>query len=226
MANFGSAGGTTGTVTIPTNRDALTSEGAETYTVTLGDDGTRNGYKLGGDTTADGTLNDAATGTPTTPGTTKGVTVVPTTLTAPEGGGAGFTVVLDAAPSANVTVTVSGVSGDVTFTTQGQGSDGGNWGRLAFTTSNWNVPQLVRVWIREDADMEDDTDVTLTLTARWRFPGAIRGTPRSPTGRFGCDAAGPDGAPGPTSRVPARPPPATRSRGWTTASNTVSGCGR
>ncbi len=140
------------------------------YTVTLGDDSTRNGYKLGADVTADGTLNDAASGTPTTPGTTKGVTVVPTTLTAAEGGGAGFLVVLDAAPSANVTITVSGDSGDVTFTTQGQVAPTtlnptGNWGKLTFTTSNWNVPQWVRVWVREDADMEDDTDVTLTLTA-------------------------------------------------------------
>ncbi len=170
MADFGSTGGTTGTVTIPTNNDSATSEGAETYTVTLGDDSAYNGYKLGADVTADGTLNDAASGTPTTPGTTKGVTVVPTTLTAAEGGGAGFLVVLDAAPSANVTITVSGDSGDVTFTTQGQVAPTtlnptGNWGRLTFTTANWNVPQWVRVFVREDADMEDDTDVTLTLTA-------------------------------------------------------------
>ncbi len=165
MADFGSAGDTTGTVTIPTNRDALTSEGAETYTVTLGDDSAGNGYRLGDDVTADGTLNDAAAGTPTTAGTVKGATVSPTTLTVAEGGGAVFTVVLDAAPGGDVTVTVSGVSGDVNFSTQGQGSDGSNWGGLTFTTANWNVPQSVRVWVREDADMEDDTDVTLTLAA-------------------------------------------------------------
>ncbi len=220
MAEFGSTGGTTGTVTIPTNNDSATSEGAETYTVTLGDDSTRNGYKLGADVTADGTLNDAASGTPTAPGTTKGVTVVPTTLTAAEGGGAGFLVVLDAAPSANVTITVSGDSGDVTFTTQGQGSDGSNWGRLTFTTSNWNVPQWVRVWVREDADMEDDTDVTLTLTAsgggydmvtidsvtitvaeddKTMSPGGAEGN-RLPPG-----SAGPPAAPGSPVEAPRRP---------------------
>ncbi len=163
-ANFGGTGGKTGTVTIPTNPDTDTAEGAETYTVTLGDDSNDNGYKLGSDTTADGTLNDGASGTPPTPGTTKGLTVVPMTLTADEGAGAAFTVVLDAAPSADVTVTVAVSAGDVGFTHQGQLDDGSNYGKLTFTTTNWDEPQWVRVWVREDADMEDDADVTLTLT--------------------------------------------------------------
>ncbi len=162
-ANFGGTGSKTGTVTIPTNPDTSTSEGAEAYTVTLGDDSTYNGYKLGSDTTADGTLNDGASASPTT--NAKGITVVPMSLTADEGAGAAFIVVLDAAPSANVTVTVTGASGDVTFTHQGQLADGSNYGKLTFTTSNWGEPQWVRVWVRDDADMVDDADVTLTLTA-------------------------------------------------------------
>ena len=168
-ADFGSTGGTTGTVTIPTNRDSATSEGAETYRVTLGDDSTQNGYKLGTDTTADGTLNDAASGTPTAPGTTKGVTVVPMALTAGEGASAGFLVWLDAAPSGDVgdvIVTISGDTEDVTITTQGQAADARRYaGKLIFTTANWRTPQWVRVWVREDTDMQDDDDVVLVLTA-------------------------------------------------------------
>ena len=168
-ADFGSTGGTTGTVTIPTNPDSATSEGAETYRVTLGDDSTQNGYKLGTDTTADGTLNDAASGTPTAPGTTKGVTVVPMALTAGEGASAGFLVWLDAAPSGDVgdvIVTISGDTEDVTITTQGQAADARRYaGKLIFTTANWRTPQWVRVWVREDTDMQDDDDVVLVLTA-------------------------------------------------------------
>ena len=167
-ADFGSTGGTTGTVTIPTNRDSAISEGAETYRVTLGDDSTQNGYKLGTDTTADGTLNDDAPGTPTAPGTTKGVTVVPMALTAGEGASAGFLVWLDAAPapSGDVIVTISGDTEDVTITTQGQAADARRYaGKLIFTTANWRTPQWVRVWVREDTDMQDDDDVVLVLTA-------------------------------------------------------------
>ena len=50
-------GGTTGTVTIPTNRDSDTDEGAETYSITLNDVA---GYAVGADVTAAGTLNDGA----------------------------------------------------------------------------------------------------------------------------------------------------------------------
>ena len=164
-ADFGGDGGTTGTVLIPTSADTAASEGAESYTITLVDNSAWNGYKLGDDVAAEGTLNDGASGSPPVVTTPKGVTVTPTTLTVDEGGTATYTVVLDAAPSDDVTVVAEGRSGDVTFTTQGQGSDGGNWGRLVFTTSNWDIPQLVRVWVLEDADMEDDAAVTLSHTA-------------------------------------------------------------
>ncbi len=163
-ADFGSTGSTTGTVLIPTSRDTASSEGAEAYSITLTEAKTypagsltNNGYKLGTDVTADGTLNDAASATPTTTTLAKGVTVTPTALTVTEGEGSAFySIVLDAAPAANADVTVTYVRGR-------QDDAGYTGGSMTFTTANWNIPQYVRVWTLEDADNADDT-VTFTHT--------------------------------------------------------------
>ncbi len=79
------------------------------------------------------------------------VTVTPTALTVAEGSSAAYTVVLDAEPSGDVTVTVGGASGDVTVEPAS----------LTFTTANWDTAQTVTVRAARD---EDTTDDTATLT--------------------------------------------------------------
>ena len=83
------------------------------------------------------------------------VTVEPTTLTVNEGGSGAYTVKLDTEPTADVTVTVAGESGDVSVT----GSP------LTFTTQNYNTAQTVTVNAAEDDDAVTDTAVTLTHSA-------------------------------------------------------------
>ncbi|MCY3775115.1 MAG: hypothetical protein OXH11_03960, partial [Candidatus Aminicenantes bacterium] len=84
-----------------------------------------------------------------------GITVSPTSLPLTEGATGSYTVKLDSEPTATVTVTVQGQSGDVTV----------NPSRLFFTTSNWNIPQEVEVKADEDGDAETDPVVTLTHAA-------------------------------------------------------------
>ena len=80
---------------------------------------------------------------------TAGVTISPTSLSPAEGTTADYTVVLDAAPSATVTVTLE-VSGDedisvpMTMMT------------LTFTTADWDTAQTVTVSSVVDADAADD----------------------------------------------------------------------
>ena len=76
-----------------------------------------------------------------------GVTVSVISVTAPEGGSATYTVVLDAQPTSNVVigVTRSG-SPDVTVSPA----------RLTFTTANWGTAQTVTVSAAQDADAVND----------------------------------------------------------------------
>ena len=129
-----SPGSTSGTVIIPTRSDAVV-EGAEHYRITLNDG---SGYALGTDTTADGTIND---------GTTGSVTVSPTALTVAEGGSTTYTVRLDNQPSAEVTITVGGASGDVTVADSS----------LTFTPANYSRVQTVTVNAAADEDATDDS---------------------------------------------------------------------
>ena len=82
------------------------------------------------------------------------VTVTPTALTVDEGSSATYTVKLDTAPSAEVTVTVGGASGEVTVA----GSP------LTFTPANYGTAQTVTVSAGADEDTTDDT-ATLTHAA-------------------------------------------------------------
>ena len=84
-----------------------------------------------------------------------GATVTPTNLTVAEGSTGTYTVVLDALPTADVTVSVSGTAGDVSV----------DKSALTFTTSNWGTAQTVTVSASEDADRVADAAVTLTHTA-------------------------------------------------------------
>ena len=74
-----------------------------------------------------------------------GVTVTPTALSVPEGSNAKYTVVLDAQPSADVTITLSLASGSDTDITIDKPS-------LTFTTDNWSTTQEVTVKAAEDDD--------------------------------------------------------------------------
>ena len=95
-----------------------------------------------------------------------GITVTPATLTLEEGGAAdSYTVKLDSQPTATVTVTVQGLSGDVTVDPS----------RLLFTSATWDTPQKVEVKAGEDADAETDPAVTLTHAASGGDYGGVTG---------------------------------------------------
>ena len=79
-----------------------------------------------------------------------GVTVTPTALRVPEGSNAKYTVVLDAQPSANVTISVSFASGSDADITVNKTS-------LTFTPDNWNAAQEVTVSAAEDTDTANGT---------------------------------------------------------------------
>ena len=84
----------------------------------------------------------------------RGVTVTPTTLSVGEDESEEYTVVLTSQPTASVTVTVGGTSGDVTV----------DKSSLTFTASNWNTAQTVTVNAAEDTDAVVDDPVSLTHT--------------------------------------------------------------
>ena len=83
-----------------------------------------------------------------------GVTVSESALTVPEGGTATYTVVLDAAPTADVAVTPT-ATGD---------SDLSVSGALTFTTDDWSTAQTVTVSAAADGDSAAGT-ATITHTA-------------------------------------------------------------
>ena len=93
----------------------------------------------------------------------KGVTVTPTTLDIPEGEHRTYDVSLDTVSTGNVTVTISGASGDVTV----------DKSQLTFTPENSRLTQQVTVTAEEDADGEPDTSVTLRHTVRGADYGRI-----------------------------------------------------
>ena len=76
-----------------------------------------------------------------------GVAVTETTLTAPEGGSATYTVVLDVQPTSDVVISVTKTgSPDVTVSPA----------TLTFTPSNWDTAQTVTVSAAQDADAVND----------------------------------------------------------------------
>ena len=82
------------------------------------------------------------------------VSVSPERLALTEGGSGSYTVVLDTAPSANVTVAVASDNAAVTVGTSS----------LTFTTQNWNTAQSVTVTAGGDADAVDEA-AAVTNTA-------------------------------------------------------------
>ena len=76
-----------------------------------------------------------------------GITFTPASLTVGEAGVGRYTVRLNAAPTADVTVAISSSNPDVTVMPNS----------LTFTSSNWETEQTVDVTAAEDADAADDT---------------------------------------------------------------------
>ncbi len=95
--------------------------------------------------------------------TAAGVTISTAALTVAEGSSGTYTVKLDKMPTNDVTVTVAGMSGDVTVS----GSP------LTFTTTNWAMAQTVTVSAATDTDTTTDPDVTLTHSASGGGYGAV-----------------------------------------------------
>ena len=91
---------------------------------------------------------------------TRGITITPTSLEVTEGGTATYNIVLDSEPVGdsenNVTVTVGGVSGDVTVAPS----------QLIFTDNTWFTAQEVVVSAAPDDDGETDAPVTLSHAVR------------------------------------------------------------
>ncbi len=160
--------GTAGTVTFTGPAPAIatlalavqadnTADPGETITIGLG---TPVGTGLDGGTRSTGSLAFTIMEQP--------AIVLPLTLTVDEGSSAGYPVSLATAPTANVTVTVTGHAGtDLTL----------NPNSLEFTATNWNMIQTFTVTAATDADAADDT-VSLTHTASGSaadYDGSITG---------------------------------------------------
>ena len=83
---------------------------------------------------------------------TPDVAVNPTSLTITEGGSDSYTMVLTKAPTATVSVAISGASDDVSLSRSS----------VSFSTGNWNRAQTVTVRVAADEDAAQDVPVTLT----------------------------------------------------------------
>ena len=83
------------------------------------------------------------------------VFVTPDRLTVVEAGSARYAVTLQTRPTADITVTITGASGDLRLDRTS----------LVFTQADWRDPQDVTVTAADDADSVQDPDVTLTHRA-------------------------------------------------------------
>ena len=130
------------TVTGPDDENAV----QETVTIT---------HTIGGAIVANGILRATVRESDT-----RGVTISRTSLEVTEGGTAKYNILLDSQPVGDaedrVTVTIGGVSGDVTVSPS----------QLLFTDDNWFTAQEVEVTAATDGDGETDAPVTLSHTVR------------------------------------------------------------
>ena len=83
------------------------------------------------------------------------IRLTPEALTVVETQSEVYTVVLQTRPAADVTVTITGASGDLSLDN----------GSLVFTPDDWSTPQTVVVTAADDGDGVQDADVTLTHVA-------------------------------------------------------------
>ena len=143
--------GTAQTVTVSAAEDPDTTTDAE---VTLTHSASGGGY---------GSVSIAEVVVSVTENDTAGVTVSTGALTVAEGGSNTYTVVLDTQPTADVTVTVGGTSGDVSVQPLS----------LTFTPQNYGTAQTVTVSAAEDPDTTTDAEVTLTHSASGGDYGSV-----------------------------------------------------
>ena len=104
---------------------------------------------------------------------TPALVFTPTSLMVVEGASDTYTVRLVTQPTGNVTVTVSGASGEVTVDTNS--GTNGNQNTLDFTTSDWNMDKTVTVLAGEDDDSTNDT-ATLSHSASGGDYGSVTGS--------------------------------------------------
>ena len=121
-----------------------------------------------------------------------GLVLDPTSLTVAEGGSATYTVALATEPTGNVTVTVAGASGEVTFDTDSTAP--GNQSTLTFNAGNWSTAQTVTVSAGEDNDTTNDS-ATLTHTAAGGGYGSVTGSVAVTVTDNDAPAAAPPAAP-------------------------------
>ena len=144
------------TVSAGEDNDSTDDEVTLTHTSAGGDYGT-----VMGDVVVTVTDND-----------TPALVFTPTSLTVGEGASNTYTVKLATQPTGNVTVMVSGASGEVTVDTD-TGTNG-DQNTLSFTPSDWNRDQTVTVSAGQDEDMDND-DATLTHSASGGDYGSVTG---------------------------------------------------
>ncbi len=113
----------------------------------------------------DGPPSDEVTATTTgSPPPSSGVTVSPTTLDIDEDSWGYYTIVLDSAPSADVTIKLSRSGDRDIFVYPMNGSDIIFSSSVTFTPSDWSEAKRVGVMAVPDSD-EDDGTATITHTA-------------------------------------------------------------
>ena len=140
------------TVTLTLLSPSLTIQAGWPVTVELSADAVADAPGNGNLALAATTVTNAV-GSTTAPGVTVSKTAV--TVTEQDATGDTYTVVLDTQPTANVTITVGGLSSsDVTATPA----------TLTFMMGTWSAAQMVRVTAGHDADTTND-EVTLTHSA-------------------------------------------------------------
>ena len=157
-------GGTAGT---------FTATSATVYTLVITPDGDANVV-----VTVD--ADSATDGLNTGPASAEAATAVWTalvfssaTVTVVEESSATYTVALSSQPDGNVTVTVGGASGEVTFDTDDDMA-GTQTTALTFSTTNWGTAQTVTVLAAADNDTANDS-ATLTHTAAGDGYGSVTG---------------------------------------------------
>ena len=166
---------TTGTIT-----GTVTNSGAASGTATIKDDGSSTNVFL----------VDNFTGVPTTGAADNdtagaGLTITGSSLTTSETGtDASFTVKLNSQPSADVTVTLTGLDG-----TEGSLSTS----TLTFTSANWNTAQTITISGLDDT--LDDGDISYTLTATSSSSDANYDGANARTGTVGVTNTDTDVAP-------------------------------
>ena len=142
---------------------AFTETSKKVYTLTVTPSGDADvEVSVAADSATDG-LNTGPASAQTATAVWTALVLSSATVTVVEEATATYTVALSSQPDANVTVTVGGASGEVTFDTV-PGTAGTQTTALTFTTTNWETPQTVTVLAAADNDTATDT-ATLTHTA-------------------------------------------------------------